>query len=243
MSNETAFLALRLEGPLQSWGFDSQFNRRNTGLMPTKSGILGMCLAALGIDRGSETERLLLQQSVKLRLLTIAVPRKLKRYGDQVDELPVRRITDFHTVGGSYDKDDPLQRPHIPLNADRELKTKDKQTVITHRQYLCDAFFVCVLFGDSELVCQLGKALENPVWGIWLGRKVCIPAAPVFVGVFTSEQEALEQLLGGRPLSKFSWQREVDHFDAGKDSLPDQPVYFAAPDGIRKFTLRRVDRG
>lgn len=226
MSNETAFLGLRLEGPLQSWGFDSQFNRRNTGLMPTKSGILGMCLAALGIDRGSEAEKLLLQQCVNLRLLTIAVPRKLKRYGDQADELPVRRITDYHTVQNT-----------------KTAKGDMKDTHLTFRQYLCDAFFVCVLFGDSELIYQLGNALENPVWGIWLGRKACIPAAPVFVGVFTSEQEALEQLLGGSPLSEFSWQHEVDHFDAGKDSLPDQPICFAAPDGIRKFALRRVDRG
>lgn len=77
------------------------------------------------------------------------------------------------------------------------------------------AYFLAI----QKLVCQLGKALENPVWGIWLGRKTCIPAAPVFIGVFTSEQEALEQLLGGSPLSEFSWQREVDHFDAGKRFL------------------------
>ena len=38
MSSENKYLALRLQGPLQSWGFDSQYNRRNTGLMPTKSG-------------------------------------------------------------------------------------------------------------------------------------------------------------------------------------------------------------
>lgn len=114
MSNETAFLALRLEG-LQSWGFDSQFNRRNTGLMPTKSGILGMCLAALGIDRGS-TERLLLQQSINLRLLTIAVPRKLKRYADQVDELPVRRITDYHTVQNTRTAKGDTKDTHLYLS-------------------------------------------------------------------------------------------------------------------------------
>ena len=37
MSSENKYLALRLQGPLQSWGFDSQYNRRNTGLMPTKT--------------------------------------------------------------------------------------------------------------------------------------------------------------------------------------------------------------
>ena len=48
MSSEKACLALRLEGPLQSWGFDSQYSRRSTALMPTRSAIGGMCCAALG---------------------------------------------------------------------------------------------------------------------------------------------------------------------------------------------------
>ena len=52
MSSEDKYLALRLQGPLQSWGFDSQYNRRNTALMPTKSALAGMCCAALGFGRG-----------------------------------------------------------------------------------------------------------------------------------------------------------------------------------------------
>ncbi len=51
MSSDKSFLALRLEGPLQSWGFSSQYNRRGTGLMPTKSAIAGMCCAAKGYER------------------------------------------------------------------------------------------------------------------------------------------------------------------------------------------------
>ena len=57
MSSENNYLALRLQGPLQSWGFDSQYNRRNTGLMPTKSALAGMCCAALGFGRGSDEEQ------------------------------------------------------------------------------------------------------------------------------------------------------------------------------------------
>ena len=75
MSVDLAFLALRLEGPLQSWGFESQFSRRNSGLWPSKSGILGMCCAAMGVDRGSERERELLARSVDTRLLVVALPR------------------------------------------------------------------------------------------------------------------------------------------------------------------------
>ena len=44
MSAETGYLALVLDGPLQSWGFASRFQRRTTGLHPTKSGVLGLDL-------------------------------------------------------------------------------------------------------------------------------------------------------------------------------------------------------
>ena len=224
MSNETTYLALRLQGPLQAWGFNSQFNRRNSGLLPTKSGILGMCLAALGVDRGSEEEKEWLEKSVNLHLLVIAIPRMVKRYGDKLDILPVRRISDFHTVKHTK-------------SADGNLK---KDAVLTYRQYLCDAAFACVLSGDAELISEFGKALENPVWGIWLGRKACIPTAPVFAGIFANEKGALDKLLDGQPLEKFTRQREVNSFEDGNDSLPDSPHCFAAPDGIRKFAPRRV---
>lgn len=43
------YLLLWLEGPLQSWGHDSRFGRRETLHFPTKSGVLGMVCAALGL--------------------------------------------------------------------------------------------------------------------------------------------------------------------------------------------------
>lgn len=44
-------LLLRLAGPLQAWGTDSKFNIRQTGLEPSKSGVVGLLAAALGRDR------------------------------------------------------------------------------------------------------------------------------------------------------------------------------------------------
>jgi len=76
MSSKTSFLALQLEGPLQSWGFDSQYNRRNTGLMPTKSGIAGMCCAALGLPRGSSKEREFLTMFATVQMTAIAIREK-----------------------------------------------------------------------------------------------------------------------------------------------------------------------
>jgi CRISPR system Cascade subunit CasD len=113
MSSDNCFLALRLEGPLQSWGFDSQYNRRNTGLMPTKSAVAGMCCAALGYPRGSDKEHNFLSMFGAVRMTAIAIPRNgLKK------ELPVGRLQDYHTIQNTKTADG-----------------KNKDCHITHRQY------------------------------------------------------------------------------------------------------------
>lgn len=44
-------LLLRLSGPMQSWGTQSRFDRRDTGREPSKSGVIGLLCAALGRPR------------------------------------------------------------------------------------------------------------------------------------------------------------------------------------------------
>jgi len=44
-------LLLRLAGSMQSWGTTSRFDQRDTGKEPSKSGVMGLLAAALGIDR------------------------------------------------------------------------------------------------------------------------------------------------------------------------------------------------
>ena len=216
MSTDKSFLALRLEGPLQSWGFDSQYNRRSTGLMPTKSAVAGMCCAALGYQRGSSEEKTFLDRFVKVIITAIAKPRKNGR-----DELAVRRIQDYHTVQNT-----------------KTAKGDNKDCHITHRQYLADASFGVLLEGETSLLKQIARKLEDPVWGVWLGRKTCIPTAPVLAGLKSSRNEALQLLIGERPLDSFTRQEEVENFADGRDSLPDQPVSFATD--RRLFSPRRV---
>lgn len=52
-----ATLLLRLAAPLQAWGADSKFETRKTGREPTKSGVIGLLAAALGLRR-DESEAL-----------------------------------------------------------------------------------------------------------------------------------------------------------------------------------------
>jgi CRISPR system Cascade subunit CasD len=232
MSTDTAFLALVLDGPLQSWGFASRFQRRTTGLHPTKSGVVGLISAAMGLAKGSSEEGDTLPGLVALRMCSIAVPRL--RSDSEAAELPVRRLEDFHTV----------------LDSRRADGSMNKDAVITHRQYLLDARFGIILHGDRGLLGRTADALQDPAWGVWLGRKSCIPATPLFVKLADSRDTAWKAILGKcelnaeTPMGAFTTVTEVDHFAEGTDSISDQPVSFgdsksSGPDQ-RRFATRRV---
>ena len=53
-----ATLLLRLAAPLQAWGSGSKFNIRSTEREPTKSGVIGMIAAAMGIQRNDDPHKL-----------------------------------------------------------------------------------------------------------------------------------------------------------------------------------------
>ncbi len=236
MLSKSMYLALRLQGPLQSWGFDSQYNRRNTGLMPTKSAIAGMCCAAIGLSRGSDKEKEFLASFRAVRMTAIAIPRALAG-----KELPVRRLQDYHTVGGGYDPNNPNERGSITVKAESgapRAKNGQALAVLTRRQYLNDASFGILLQGEDVILKSLAIKLNNPVWGIWLGRKTCIPSAPIFAGLKDSIQEALHLLIGDNSIELFTRQEEVENFAEGHDSLPDTALSFAIEE--RLFSARRV---
>lgn len=73
-------LLLRLAGPMQAWGDSSRFARRDTRMVPTKSGVLGLLAAAEGRRRTDPIEDL-------ARL----------RFGVRVDQ-PGRLQRDFQTA-------------------------------------------------------------------------------------------------------------------------------------------------
>lgn len=52
-------LLLRLAGPMQAWGTESQFEIRKTNREPTKSGIIGLLAAAMGLRRDEPLDQLM----------------------------------------------------------------------------------------------------------------------------------------------------------------------------------------
>ena len=214
-------LALRLSGVAQSWGYNSEYTYRNSGLFPTKSAVLGLCCAAKGLSRGSQEEREFLKTVADCPMTAIALPRT-QTAGEKSWSINVRRIEDFHTVEKTKTAAG-KSNPHA---------------VMTYRQYLCDADFLVLLEVDNGIADNLKEKLSDPDWGIWLGRKSCIPSAPVFAGVFSNLDEISSNLLEGKSLSCFTCQQEVNSWEQGTDTLMDKPIDYAIDK--RERGLRRV---
>lgn len=233
MSNKPC-IALLLDGPMQSWGFASRFTRRTTALHPTKSGVVGLLAAAMGVDKHGPDEAAQIGKLAALGCTTITLP---KKRGER--ELPMLRLSDYHTIGGGYDKDvDWMKKPRAASGATLE-------TVLSERHYLLDARFGVLLEGERDWLEQIADKLRNPTWGVWLGRKCCIPASPLLAGVGGDRDAAWKLLLKAAGIDEASMVSQFDHVIEGKDAeghdaewLNDTPVGFGAAIGERHAPRR-----
>jgi CRISPR system Cascade subunit CasD len=172
MASNTLFL--RLEGPIQAWGcHTSKFSIRRSLEFPSKSGVIGLLCAALGVSRESASDLWLPKISEMIM-------------GVRIDR-PGFRWWDYHTSGAKMKipkaeyapKDNPFDLP--PPTSElftSKMKTKPGP-ILSRREYLCDASFLVALQGSEELVEILWKALQEPHWQLFLGRKSCSPSIPI----------------------------------------------------------------
>ena len=189
-----AILALRFEGPLQSWGTRARWDVRDTATEPTKSGVVGLLGAALGLERGDR--RLADELHAGLRMAV-----RIEREGT--------RLVDYHTVtdflpvadGRFRYNDATIGRSVAAL---REKAGAEPSTIQSSRHYLEDAAFLVLLArratAPAELLERLATAVQAPCWPLFLGRKACPPTRPVF-DALTRDYLSLEEALVGYPSS------------------------------------------
>ena len=170
-------LLLRLAGPMQSWGKQSRFTIRDTGMEPSKSGVVGLLCAALGKprdeihpnNRGQPKLEALAALRMGVRVNREGVPQK-----------------DYHTAGGSQ---------HDDYGVIKASGAKG-DPVVSIRYYLADAdFLVGLECDDAELLLRLDEALDEPCWQLFLGRKSFVPGLPVWVKDGLQLNIALEDAL------------------------------------------------
>jgi len=228
MSENTLFL--RLEGPFQAWGDqESKFVIRRTAEAPTKSGVVGMLCAALGVSRSDAAKEWL----PKLTAL---------RMGVRVD-VPGVRWWDYHTVGAGMQM----------RIAEGQGKTKPG-AMLSRREYLCDASFLVVLQGEAALIGELAAAVRNPKWTLYLGRKSCPPSRPLLEHPCCTSLDLLSAVASvpwRRRLSRddapqavgclLDWQPTRDQPEAPDGALVwyDVPLTFEPPSHGPRFVIRK----
>lgn len=187
------YLLFRLAGPLAAWGDITVGEIRSTWDRPSKSAVLGLVAAALGIDRQDEAGHALLHQGLGFAVRP-----------DGGGAVPLR---DFHTaqVPGTR-KGSHWRTRAEELAAPREIVN----TIVSERWYWAGAAATVALWPRGEEapdLASIAQALRQPRYTLYLGRKACplgwplhprliaaedLPAA--FVAFDTAEEPAVGKL-------------------------------------------------
>jgi len=164
------FLLLRLEAPLMSFGGAMVDNIGRTRSFPGQAQVTGLLGNALGYRHADAN----LLERLQIRLRMAAA---LARPGEV--------LRDYHTVD--------LAQPHLvgtgwTTRGAPELRggASGEATHIRHRWYLADAVVVVVLTlhpADEEpRLSDLAAAVQHPARPLFIGRKTCLPTAPILLG-------------------------------------------------------------
>ncbi|MEF3192823.1 MAG: type I-E CRISPR-associated protein Cas5/CasD [Halothiobacillaceae bacterium] len=144
-------LLLRLAGPMQSWGTTSRFDQRDTGKEPSKSGVIGLIAAALGIDRAV--------------------------WNDELRSLAALKMGVRHDRPGVLKRD--YQTAQNIISADRS--KIHETAVTTRDYLADAVFLVGLEGDDRSLLERAHAALQNPYWPLALGRKSYVPSEPIWL--------------------------------------------------------------
>lgn len=159
----TEFLLFQLYGPMASWGEIAVGEERDSSARPSRSAILGLCAAALGIPRTEEERLLGFNKSMGFAVC--------------VDE-PGDILRDFHSVQSPSGKN----ARDLPTRRD-ELAYSNVKAILSSRHYRTDAYYTICLWARHKdgpvTLSALAKALNQPEFTLFLGRKSCPLAIPL----------------------------------------------------------------
>lgn len=182
------FLLFRLHGALASWGEIAVGERRGSWSRPSKSAVLGLVAAALGIERHEEERQASLGTG----------------YGFAVRvDAPGAPLRDYHTAQTAREVDiKKLRKTDArPLTRRRELSVGKLETILSQRDYDTDALYTVALWTREGMLAPLGDlrdALLRPHFTLYLGRKSCPPSLPLTPEVVVAEH-LLAALAAYRP--------------------------------------------
>ncbi len=207
-------LILRLDSPLMSFGGVAIDSLGVTWSMPGRAMLTGLIGNALGYTHAESDALQSLQRSL--------------RFSARRDRAGVE-ITDFQTVDLSQEFMSDGWTTRDALEG-REGGTASKGTHIRRRSFLADALYTVALRvaspRDASTLDPIESALRRPKRPLFIGRKCCIPSAPLIVER-TSGNSMLDVLRSvprpercdsGKLLAR--WPADEDADESGSRLLP-----------------------
>lgn len=198
------YLLFRLYGPMVAWGDIAVGEVRASFTHPSKSAMIGLIAAALGISRDQESlhHKLAAGYGLAVRMDKIGIP-----------------LSDYHTAqvpssgAGRNRLNFATRRDEIIT-----LPKEDLHTILSKRDYRIDAIAIGVIWARISppySLSKLAEALRYPVYVPYLGRKSCPLALPMEAQVVEADTicAALEQ-------AKFINIEELHHLpESGQPAL------------------------
>ncbi|HEB87802.1 MAG TPA: type I-E CRISPR-associated protein Cas5/CasD [Gammaproteobacteria bacterium] len=175
------YLLFRLYGPMSAWGDIAVGEQRPSAGHPSKSAVLGLLAAALGLRRDEEEQHRSLAAGYAIAVRV-----------DVAGEL----LRDYHTT-----QVPPERRGVRYYTRCDELASDKLNTILSQRDYRMDASYGVAIWAKNDSVpwklSALVSALLRPQFTLYLGRKSCPPSLPLQPRII--EANTLKEAFDGLP--------------------------------------------
>lgn len=156
----TSFLLATLYAPIASWGEIAVGERRTSWDRPSRSALLGLVGAALGIDREDQTAHDALDTG----------------YGVAVRvDAPGRSIIDYHSAQTLAQPEIKRARPHTRRALIRHGERRHRlETILSWREMRVDAAYTVAIWAREDArwpLAALAEAMRTPAFTLYAGRK------------------------------------------------------------------------
>ncbi len=188
------YLVFRLYGAMASWGDIAVGSSRHTSNHPSKSAIIGLIGAALGIKRDDENIQ---------KQLNTAYNIAIKQFSSGT------LLNDYHTTQAP----DSVGKFQYRTRRDELVIGKDRLgTILSSREYLTDSVALIAIkaLDNAPFSLQdIKEKLLKPAFHLYLGRKSCplsIPLSPQIINTEAGFKQGLDtyQWLNVLPFKKKS---------------------------------------
>jgi CRISPR system Cascade subunit CasD len=164
------WLIILIAAPLASFGEEPGNASRGSSDRPTRSALLGLAGAALGIERADAAGQRALFSSLLTATRTLS---------------PGAPLTDFHTFQSL-----PESAGRVATRADALARRAELETSITRRNYRSDGCWQAAYVARDGAVVSLQdlqQAFLRPRFALWAGRKSCPLAHPLAPTIVDTE--------------------------------------------------------